>query len=124
MDASMIWVISSDPDTRRLIGLNLSKRGLGVLEVSSQGKLQDRPSRAKLQLIILDINQPDESGWEVADALRQSSETQGVPIILLLPTAPADRQLAPLQPVRWLEKPLAMDALLAQVWESLGQQRT
>jgi hypothetical protein len=43
-------------------------------------------------------------------------------MILLLSTAPAARRLVPLQPVRWLEKPLAMDVLLALVRESLGQQ--
>ena len=32
MDVHKIWVISPDPDTRRLIGLNLNKRGFGVLE--------------------------------------------------------------------------------------------
>lgn len=43
-------------------------------------------------------------------------------MILLLSAAPTARRLTPLQPVRWLEKPLAMDVLLALVRQSLGQQ--
>jgi hypothetical protein len=39
MDVHKIWVISPDPDTRRLIGLNLNKRGFGVLETSPQDGL-------------------------------------------------------------------------------------
>jgi len=113
----MVWVISSDPETRWLIGLNLSKRGLRMLEASTQGGLV--PAGAKPHLIILDIDPPDESGWEAASALRHSSWLQGVPLILVLAAAPTASRLVPLRPVRWMEKPLAMDALLALVRESL-----
>ena len=136
MDVHKIWVISPDPDTRRLIGLNLSKRGFGVLETSPQDRLvpfggvypersrgaQDRPSGAEPLLIILDMEPPGESGWEAASVLRQRPELQETPMILLLSAAPAARRLISLQPVRWLEKPLAMDVLLALVRESLGRQ--
>lgn len=136
MDVHKIWVISPDPDTRRLIGLNLNKRGFDVLEASPQDRLppfggvypersrgaQDRPSGAEPLLIILDMEPPGESGWEAASVLRQSPGLQETPMILLLSAAPAARRLISLQPVRWLEKPLAMDALLALVRESLGRQ--
>lgn len=122
MDLPVIWIISPDLDARRLIGLNLKKRGLGVLETSPQ----DRPESFNVepQLIILDMDLPDESGWEAASALRRGPGVQATPIILLLSAAPTARRLVPLQPVRWLEKPLAMDALLALVWQGLGQQGT
>jgi DNA-binding response OmpR family regulator len=130
MDVHKIWVVSPDPDTRRLIGLNLNKRGFDVLETSPRdglvpfGFAQDRPSSAEPLIIIVDVDPPDESGWEAASALRQIPGLQETQMILLLPTAPAAKRLIPLQPVRWLEKPLAMDALLALVRESLGQQGT
>jgi DNA-binding response OmpR family regulator len=119
MDTPMVWIISPDPDTRRLIGLNLSKRGFRVLETSSQDGLA--LPREKPQLIILDVEPPDESGWQTARTLRRSFWTQAVPLILLLSSAPAPSRLVPFQPVRWLEKPLAIDALLSLVRESLGQ---
>jgi DNA-binding response OmpR family regulator len=122
MDVHKIWVISPDPDTRRLIGLNLNKRGFGVLETSPQDGLV--PSGTEPLLIILDVDPPDEAGWEAASTLRQSPGLQETPMILLLSAAPATRRLVPLQPVRWLEKPLAMDGLLALVRQSLGQQGT
>jgi len=116
----MVWVISPDPDTRRLIGLNLSKREFRVREASPQGELA--LSGAKPYLIILDVDPPNESGWEAASALRQNPWLQGVPLILVLAAAPTASRLVPLQPVRWVEKPLAMDALLALIRESLGRQ--
>ncbi|NIV28052.1 MAG: hypothetical protein GWN58_00675 [Anaerolineae bacterium] len=46
---------------------------------------------------------------------------QRVPLILILAVAPTASRLVPLRPVRWAEKPLAMDALLALVRESLAR---
>ncbi len=120
MDVHKIWVISPDPDTRRLIGLNLNKRGFGVLETSPQDGLV--PSGTEPLIIILDMDPPGESGWQAAGVLRQSPGLQGAPMILLLSAAPAASRLVSLQPVRWLEKPLAMDVLLALVRESVGRQ--
>ena len=119
MDVPLIWVISPDPDTQRLIALNLKKRGFGVLEACLQD--EPAPTGVEPQLIILDVDQPGESGWEAAGALRQGSGAQEVPMILLLPSAPSTRRLTPFQPVRWLEKPLDMDALLILVRQSLGE---
>ena len=103
-----------------MIGLNLNKRGFGVLETSPQDGLV--PSSAGPLIIILDVEPPGESGWEAASVLRQSPGLQETPMILLLSAAPAARRLVSLQPVRWLEKPLAMDVLLALVRESVGRQ--
>lgn len=114
----MVWVISPDPDTRRLIGLNLTKRGFRTLEVSSQREVP--LSSEKPQLIVLDVDPLDESGWEAVEAVRHSPWAQGVPLVLLASAAPTANQLATLQPVHWVEKPLTMDALLALVRERLG----
>lgn len=35
MDIPVAWVIGPDADTRRLVGLNLSKRGFHVVETFS-----------------------------------------------------------------------------------------
>ena len=118
MDVPMVWVISPDPDSRRLIGLNLNKPESCILEASPQNGLVT--SCADPQLIILDVEPPDESGWEAASAQRQSPRLQGVPLILVLADAPTASRLVPLQPVRWPEKPLAIDALLTLVRESLA----
>lgn len=119
MDAPVVWVISSDPDTRRLIGLNLSRRGFRILEASRQDELP--ASVVPPQLIILDVDLSDEPDWEAAGALRQNPWARGIPLILLLAAVPRVRQLAPFQPVRWVQKPLAMDVLLALVRQSLGR---
>ena len=120
MDVPMVLVISPDPDSRRLIGLNLSKRGFHTLRVSRQDELA-LPS-AHPQLIIWDVETLDKSGWAATETLRRKPWAQGVPLILIVSAAPTASQLASCQPVRWVEKPLAMDALLALVREILAQE--
>jgi DNA-binding response OmpR family regulator len=117
MDMPIVWVIGQDPDNRELIGLNLRKRGFRALEGCSHEDLTSRNTNP--QLIILEVDADDESGWQAARELRHDSALQGTPLILLVTAAPSTRRLVPLQPVRWLEKPLAMDAMLALVKESL-----
>jgi heterodisulfide reductase subunit C len=119
MDKPVVWVISPHSNTRQLIGLNLSKRGFHTLEIpQSSLALPD----AKPDVVILDVDPPDELGGEGVRAIRQSPHLKGVPLILILADAPSISRLAPLQPIRWVKKPLAIDALLTTVQESLAQQ--
>ena len=122
MDGSTVWIISCDPDTRRLISLNLNRRGFQIQEFLSQG---ERPSsEGGPQLIIGDAGLLDEPDWEAIGALRRLPSTKEMPLILLLADAPAASRLAPFQPVRWFEKLLAIDALLLVAREELGEQRS
>jgi DNA-binding response OmpR family regulator len=122
LDGPTVWIISCDPDTRRLISLNLNRRGFQIQEFLSQEELPS--SGARPQLIILDASLPDEPDWEAIGALRRLPSTKEVPLILLLADPPAASRLAPFQPVRWVEKPLAIDVLLLVAREELGKQRS
>lgn len=118
MDMPIVWVISSDSDTRRLIGLNQSKRGLHIREISPQD--EPAPSVGDPHLIILDAEPAGRVDWRAASALRQHPRLREAPLILIRSAAPTSSQLVPLQPIRWVEKPLDMDALLSLVRKSLA----
>jgi DNA-binding response OmpR family regulator len=120
MDMPVVWIIGPDFDTQRLIELNLSKRGIRVVKAFPESDLAF--PAVDPQLIILDIDLPDKSGWATVSALRQHPRLQGVPLILILAYAPATSRLVPLRPVRWVEKPVAVGALLTLVRESLTRQ--
>ena len=120
MTTPLIWDISPHADTRRLIGLNLSKRGFHVLEASSHHDLV--PPSARPHLIILDVELPDESDWDVVRDLRSSPQLQRIPLILLVGEVPATSRLDPFRPVQWVAKPAAIDTLLAVVQKSLTEQ--
>jgi len=120
MAVPTIWVISSDPEIRRLIALNLSKRGFRILEFALP--ISSPPSGEPPRLIILDLDAESSDGfdWEAVETLRQHPVTQAVPVLLLLSAPPRAEQLSAFQPARWVEKPLAMDVLLRAVRESLN----
>ena len=58
----VVWAISPHSSTRQLVGLNLSKRGFRVLEASSPSGAELADARP--DLIVVDVDPPDESGWE------------------------------------------------------------
>ena len=118
MDAPLVWIISLDADTRRLIELNLSKRGLQGVPASTQDELLR--SGARPRVIILDVEPPDQPSWGSILALRLSKRLADVPLILMAAAPPPPSQLASLQPARWLGTPMAMDALLTLLQQSLG----
>jgi len=107
-----------------MIGLNLSKRGYHTLEIP-----HDTPSYGDLALpeekpdaIVLDIDPPGELDGAAIQDLRAQGELRHVPLVLVLGDAPSKGRLAQLQPVHWVRKPLAIDALLTTVHKALAQQ--
>ena len=119
MQEPSVWVISPYPTTRRMIGLNLSKRGFAVLEAARPEELF--PSATAPQLILMDIGAPGDLGWDAAEGVRGVAALKRVPLVLLVADAPAMSQLIALQPARWVAKPVDADALLSEVWQSLPQ---
>lgn len=117
MDVPLVWVISPHTATRQLLGLNLSKRGLRILEAALPGELQ--PADAEPQLIVIDVEPPDESGWAAVDAVRQAPALRHVPLVVLVARAPTIGRLVSLRPARWVQKPVDTDVLLSEVWKSL-----
>jgi heterodisulfide reductase subunit C len=119
MDVPLVWVISPHAATRQVLGLNLGKRGLRVLEAARPDELH--PADAEPQLIIVDIEPPDESGWAAVDAARQTPALRQVPVVVLVTHAPTMGRLLALRPARWVQKPADTDVLLSEVWKSLPQ---
>lgn len=121
MDAPVAWVISHDLDMRRLIELNLERRGFCTVEIttpSEPGAPAIRP-----HMIILDIDPAVGPDWETARTLRQTPGFQAVPLLFITPTLPAASQLIALEPFFWVRKPLAMGDLLALMCDLVSHWR-
>jgi heterodisulfide reductase subunit C len=117
MDVPLVWIISPHAGTRQVLGLNLSKRGLRTLEAALLDELQ--PDDTPPQLVVIDVEPPDETGWAAVDAVRQAPALRQVPLIMLVARAPTMGRLLALRPARWVSKPADTDALLSEVWSSL-----
>lgn len=74
-------------------------------------------------ILLLDINMPGMTGWQVLDAIRERYPDFIFPIIVLTAMAdPANRLIGRLQQhvVRYMTKPFSLDELSAAVREALG----
>jgi DNA-binding response OmpR family regulator len=62
-----------------------------------------------LDLLILDINLPDGSGWDV---LRRANPPREVRVLVLTAVPVSPRRLGEFRPVAYLPKPFPLEALL------------
>jgi CheY-like chemotaxis protein len=103
MDALVAWVISRDPEMRRVIDLNLCRRSIRCIDVALG---ETRAPSLKPRFIILDVDPPAGLDWETARVLRRTYSLQDVPLIVMATASPAASQLA-LKPIFHVRKPLA-----------------
>jgi DNA-binding NarL/FixJ family response regulator len=112
-----ILLADDDAVTRALLAGALHKAGYAIVEVESGDEAIDA-ARAELpQLVILEVNLPALSGYEVCHQLREDFGA-GLPIILISGerTEPFDRVAGILIGADdYMVKPLAPDELLARV---------
>jgi two-component system, OmpR family, KDP operon response regulator KdpE len=117
MDAQkpFILVVEDDDYLRSVIARNLQARGYMVLQAATFRQALDCIA-IKPALVILDINLPDASGWEVAQWL----EEQDVPVPIVVMSghsAPSLQQWRHFHPAAFLPKPFEIDQLLHLVEE-------
>jgi len=113
-------IVEDENPLRRILTLNLARRGDNVVEADTAEAALDalRAAAAAQQpfdLLLLDINLPDQSGWDVLRHLREDATlTTGPPPAVIVMTAvrPHDRRIAEFHPNAVLLKPFPIDALL------------
>jgi PAS domain S-box-containing protein len=82
-DAPVVLVIDDEENDRNLVARVLAKRGFRV-EVAASGALGiEIAARARPAAIVLDVNMPHMSGWDVLSALKLSEKTSSIPVIML-----------------------------------------
>ncbi len=77
---STILFVEDDPDNRQLMSFILRGAGLHVIEAAT-GAEALRLARDKPDLIILDVNLPDVSGFEICRCLRADTATRSLPVL-------------------------------------------
>lgn len=108
-----VLLVEDEAPFRRVIVRNLAARGVEVREADTAERavaaiLADRPD-----LLLLDLDLPDRSGWDVLRALRR----RGIDVPTVIVSAvrvPASR-LEEFRPLAYLPKPFPLEALLRLV---------
>jgi CheY-like chemotaxis protein len=113
-------IVEDENPLRRILTLNLARRGYNVVEADTGEAALDAVRAAvagaiPFDLILLDINLPDQSGWDILRRLRDDPTLAMRPppaVIVMSAVRPQDKRLAEFHPDAVLLKPFPIEALL------------
>jgi DNA-binding response OmpR family regulator len=109
---SKILLVEDEPVLRRVIARNLDARGAQVIEAETTQQAIDLLSEGP-DLILLDINLPDRSGWDVLRHLRTTGKS--IPTVIVSAVRVSPDRLEEFKPLAYLPKPFPIDALMRVV---------
>ena len=115
-----VLIVEDEATLRRVVARNLTGRGLQVREADSAEAALGAVAQERPDLLLLDINLPDRTGWDVLRELRRR-ETD-VPTIVISAVRANPRRLVEFQPLAYLPKPFPLEALLRLVFDTPGPQ--
>jgi CheY-like chemotaxis protein len=104
-----VLVVEDEAVFRKVIVRNLIAHGCAVLEAETVDEAIQQVA-AGPDLILLDINLPDRSGWEVLRHLRQAGRE--IPVVIVSAVRISPERLAEFHPLGYLPKPFPLDSLL------------
>jgi DNA-binding response OmpR family regulator len=119
MSGAEILLVEDDEVLCDIIGRNLRARGHSVSVAPNMQSALASLRAHDFDLVILDINLPDQTGWEVLrEAQREGTlhlcELDGnkLPVVVLSAVRISPRRLAEFRPLAYLPKPFPLDSLL------------
>jgi CheY-like chemotaxis protein len=114
-----VLIIDDDADLRRLFATTLGRAGLATV-TAADGLLGLQLTRAGApSVVVMDLEMPGMSGWEVLERLRADPDTAAVPVVLVTGCPIPEDQVRAARLHAYLQKPVAMSRLLAAVQSAL-----
>jgi two-component system KDP operon response regulator KdpE len=109
-----ILIVEDDPNIRKLVRVNLTKRGYSVREAADSHQAIDLFQSETFDLVLLDLMLPGLSGVDVCKWIRTRSD---IPIIILSARLEEDLKVAALDAGAddYVTKPFGQEELLARV---------
>lgn len=112
-----VLVVEDEPNLRMIIRRNLEHRGVRVSEAADAAEALQSLAANRPDLMLLDINLPDRTGWDVLRDLGASGPLPPTVVVSAV-RVPADR-LREFGVVAYLPKPFPIDALTRLVVEGV-----
>lgn len=131
-----VLIVEDEAPLRRILTLNLARRGCSVAEAESAATADEalRATPVPFDLLLLDLNLPDETGWDV---LRRLKAERAVPraerpekrpmgrqeprVIVITAVRPVRSRLEEFRPAAVLLKPFPIATLLRLIERVLAQ---
>jgi two-component system alkaline phosphatase synthesis response regulator PhoP len=120
--SASILIVDDDPEIVTLLSTRLSKRGYKVSTAVDGNSALEAVKKSTPDLMLLDVMMPGKSGWEVARALKQDPETQGIKIVMV--TAIGEKTNALTSPIygadAHIDKPFEFEKLERIITDLVG----
>jgi CheY-like chemotaxis protein len=114
-----ILVVDDEADVRRFLTAVLEKKGHETLTAADGREALEIAEREKPNLVILDLQMPDQTGTDFYRRLKRNKEMKDIPIIVV--SGLAGRHLAVSDPFAVFDKPIDPDEFTAAVERALGE---
>jgi DNA-binding response OmpR family regulator len=111
-----VLIVEDDESLCRVLKRNLAARDIESVCADSVAVALHLVATDRPDLLVLDINLPDRSGWELCRALR-AREIE-IPKVIVSATRITPERLAEFKPLAFLPKPFPLEALLRIVVQS------
>lgn len=108
-----VLLVEDERPLRQVVARNLTSRGLQVQEAGTAREAVQAVTQEQPDLLLLDINLPDRTGWEVMRELKRLG--RDVPTIVVSAVRVNQSRLDEFHPLAYLPKPFPIDALLRLV---------
>lgn len=109
----LVLVVEDEVVLRKVIARNLISRGIHVCEAGTATEAIRAATAERPDLLLLDINLPDQTGWEVLRELKRQGAD--VPSIVVSAVRVSQSRLEEFRPLAYLPKPFPIEALLRLV---------
>jgi DNA-binding response OmpR family regulator len=107
---SSILLVEDESRLRQTLSLSLQGRDFHVIEVATAAEAIAAATAGKFELMVLDVNLPDATGWDVLRGLRRANRK--LPVVVLSAVPPNPTRVREFKPFGVLQKPFPIDALL------------
>ena len=109
-DCGAILLVEDELRLRRTLVRSLEGRGYRVVEAATAAEAVTSALTTPFAVMLLDVNLPDATGWDVLRQLRAVG--CDVPVVVLSAVPPNPTRVREFRPVGVLYKPFPIDALL------------
>jgi CheY-like chemotaxis protein len=120
--AKSVLLVDDEHRFRGILAGYLRALGHPIREAATVAEACRALAEAPIDVLVLDINLPDETGWSVLRWLEQAGQQVAKrPVVVIVSAVPpSEKRLAQFQPDAVLNKPFPIDTL-ARLVESAGQ---
>jgi two-component system response regulator PrrA len=105
-----ILLVEDEPGLRQTLAMSLQGRDFTVDEAATASAAIDAAASHRFDLMLLDINLPDGTGWDVLRQLRTTGNS--LPVVVLSAVPPNPVRVREFRPFGVLHKPFPIDARL------------